>query len=102
MNDILNKIENSIPENLKLDLKRRLNTSAPLILQLSTNLREMTNNNYEIRNILFSNNNDALYFSGDILATTLYNFWIKGGNIQDHFVERAQAASYTYGFKCLW
>lgn len=102
MQQILQNIENSITENLKTDLKKRIATSTPILLQLSSQLKHMATNNYDIRSILFKNDEDAIYFSGDILAKTLYNFWIKGGQIEDHFIENAQSTSYYSNFKCLW
>jgi len=102
MENILKNIESSIPENLKIDLKKRISTASPILLQMSSQLKQMATNNYDIRSILFKNDEDAIYFSGDILAKTLYNFWIKGGQIEDHFIENAQSTSYYSNFKCLW
>ena len=102
MKEILQKIESSIPENLQLDLKRRIVTRAQSFSELSKQFKNITENNYEIRSALFKNNNDAIYFSGDILTKTFYDFWTKGGEIQDHFVENAQIASYVSNFECLW
>jgi hypothetical protein len=100
MENILKNIESSIPENLKIDLKKRISTASPILLQMSSQLKQMASNNYDIRNILFNNDEDAIYFSGDILSKAFYNFWTTGGEIQDHFFENLQIASYIYGFKC--
>lgn len=102
MQQILENIEKSIPENLKADLKKRIATATPILLQLSNQLKQMASNNYDVRSVLFKNSEDAIYFSGDILAKTLYDFWIKGGKIEDHFIESAQSTSYYSGFTCLW
>ena len=102
MNEILEKIENSIPENVRFNLKRRLVTQSSLIIELASQLKQMSENNYDIISILFKNNDDALYFSGDILAKTLHDFWTKNGSIYDFFMENAKATSYVNGFKCLW
>jgi hypothetical protein len=102
MKQILEKIQSAIPENVRLDLTKRIATSPQSVVEISKNLKQMAENNYEIRSILFKNNESAIYFSGDILAKTLYNFWIKGGNIEEHFIENAQMTSYSSGFECIW
>jgi len=102
IDEVLNKIESSIPENVKFNLKRRYATAAPSIIELSNQLKQMSENNYEIRSILFKNNDDALYFSGDILAKTLYDFWIKGGSVYESFIENAKIISFINRLKPLW
>jgi hypothetical protein len=102
MKEVLQKIESSIPEKVKLDLRKKLVTGSQIIFEMSKHLKEMAENNYEIRNSLFKNNQDALYFSGDILAKALSSFWIKGGEIEEHFVESAQMTSFHARFECLW
>ena len=102
MKEILNNIEKSVPENLKTDLKKRIVTSPQLLTEFSNQLKELSSNNYDIRYKLFNNSPDAVYFSGDILAKSLYDFWIKGGELEHHFIENAQRASYSYQFECLW
>jgi hypothetical protein len=99
---ILENINNSIPENIKLDLTKRIVTRSTNFINFSNELKQMANNNFDIRNYLFKNDEIALYFAGDILAKTLYNFWIKGGKIEEHFIENAQITSYHAGFECLW
>ena len=102
MKEILENIEKSIPEKLKVDMKKRIATAPPFLMELSSQLKNYSINNYDIRNSLFKNNENALYFSGDILAKTLYSFWIKGGDIEQHFIENAQRISYSSQFECLW
>jgi hypothetical protein len=102
MKDILEKIQSAIPDNIRIDLTKSIATSAPKIVEISKNLKQMAESNYEIRSVLFKNNESAIYFSGDILAKTLHNFWIRGGEIEHHFVENAQITSYSAGFECLW
>jgi hypothetical protein len=100
MENILKNIENSIPENIKIDLRKRIATSSPVLLQLADHLKHTVVNSHDMRSLLFNNDDDAIYFSGDILSKTLYNFWIIGGKIQDHFFENLQMSSYTNRFKC--
>jgi hypothetical protein len=100
--EILYSINNSIPDNIKNDFKRRFATCPVNFIQFSNNLKQIAYNNYDIRTELFKNNDDALYFAGDILAKTFYNFWIKGGDLEAHFIDSAQQTSYHAGFKCLW
>lgn len=102
MRPILENIENSIPENIKINLKKKITTFPVSFLEFSNNLKNLAHHNYDIRSILFKNNDEALYFAGDILAKTLYGFWIKGGDIEEHFIDSAQQASYYAGFECLW
>lgn len=102
MKDILENIEKSIPEKLKIDLKKRIATAPPLLAEFSNQLKQMAVNNYDVRYKLFKNNNDAIHFSGDILASTLYDFWMQGGEIEYHFVENAQRTSYSSQFECIW
>jgi hypothetical protein len=102
MKEVLQKIEGSIPEKVKLDLRKRPITGSQIFFEMSKHLKEMVENNYEIRNILFKSNEDAIYFSGDILAKALSSFWIKGGEIEEHFVESAQMTSFYARFECLW
>jgi hypothetical protein len=99
---ILENINNSIPENIKIDFKKRIATFPVNFIQFSNQLREMSQNNFDIKNTLFKNNEEALYFSGDILAKTFLNFWMKGGDIEAHFIDNAQKTSYHAGFECLW
>ena len=51
--------------------------------------------------MLFKNNEDALHFSGDILAKTFYNFWIKGGDLEEHFIDIAKETSHYANFEYL-
>ena len=102
MKEVLQKIESAIPEKIKLDLRKKLVTGSQIAFEMSKHLKEMTENNYEIRNILFKNNQDAIHFSGDILAKTLCSFWTKGGDLEAHFIDNAQQTSYHARFECLW
>jgi hypothetical protein len=99
---ILENIEVSIPENIKIDMRKKFATNCAFMLEFSINLKQMVEKNLDLKNILFNNNEDALYFSGDILAKTLYYYWIKGGCIEEIFVENAQATAFYAGFKCIW
>jgi ubiquinone biosynthesis protein COQ9 len=102
MEQILENIEKSIPENLKADLKKRIATATPILLQLSNQLKQMAINNYDVRSVLFKNSEDAIYFSGDILAKTLHDYWIKRDPIKEIFIENAQATAFYAGFECVW
>jgi hypothetical protein len=102
MKDLLLNIDNSIPENVKIDFKRRIATCSIHFVQFSNQLKQMVYNSYDMKNILFKNNDEALHFSGDILAKTFYNFWIKGGDLEHHFINSAKETSYHAGFECLW
>jgi len=96
---ILENINNSIPENVKLDLTKRIVTRSTNFVNFSNELKQMTYNNFDIRNTLFKNNEDILHFSGDILAKTLYSFWIKDGDIENHFADSLNETFYHAGFK---
>lgn len=85
-----------------MDFKRRFATWPVSFIQFSNHLKQVANNNFDIRSELFKNNDDALYFAGDILAKTFYNFWIKGGELEDHFIDSAKQTSYYAGFEYLW
>jgi hypothetical protein len=102
MNDFLYKIENSIPIELKHRLKNKLIIDVHSFIELSNNLKQMVQNYQELKEILFKNNEHAIHFSGDILAKTLHDFWIKKGNIEEIFIENAQAASFYGNFECVW
>ena len=52
--------------------------------------------------MLFKNNEDALHFSGDILAKAFYNFWIKGGELEEHFIASAKETSDYANFEYFW
>jgi hypothetical protein len=99
---ILENINNSIPENVKISLKKKIATFPASFIEFSNNLKNLANDNYDIRSVLFKNNEDALYFAGDILAKTFYSFWTKGGDLEAHFMDNAQQTSYHAGFECLW
>ena len=102
MENILFGIEKSIPPELRLNLSKSLNIPMSSFLNLSNKLKSMVENYSELKQELFSNNNDALYYSGDILAKTLHDYWIKGGCIKEIFIENAQAAAFYAGFECVW
>ena len=91
-----------MPAELKLNLSRCLNTARFDFLNFSNNLKSMVDNHNDIRDQLFLNNESALYYSGDILAKTLHDYWIKGGCIKEIFIENAQAAAFYAGFECIW
>jgi len=100
--EILNKINDSIDESVKIDFKRRICTSCTFMYNFSRDLKNLVDSNLDIKSILFKDSEDAIYFSGDILSKTLYHYWITGGSIYEHFIENARSASYSYNFKCLW
>jgi hypothetical protein len=102
MEDMLFSIEKSIPAEIKFNLSKSLNMSIPSFLELSNKLKNMVENYSELKQELFSNNNDVLYYSGDILAKTLHDYWIKGGSIKEIFIENAQATAFYAGFECVW
>ena len=102
MENILLTIEKSIPDALKNNLSKRYIISISSFLDLSSKLKNMVQSYNEIKEILFLNNDEALYYSGDILAKTLHDYWIRGGNIQQIFIINAQATSFYAGFKCIW
>lgn len=96
---ILENINNSIPENIKLDFRKRIVTRSTNFIQFSNELRQMAYNNFDIKNTLFKNNEDVLHFSGDILAKTLYSFWINEGDIESHFTNSLHETFYHAGFE---
>jgi len=99
---ILEIIDSSIPENIKADLKKRIVTRSTNFIQFSNELKQMSHNNYDIRSILFKNNDEALHHCGDILAKTLLLFWTKGGELENHFIDVANETSFYAEFECLW
>ena len=101
MKEILYSINSSIPDNIKIDLKKRFATWSVNFIQFSNHLKQLAQNNYDIRSVLFKNNEDALHFSGDILAKTFYNFWIKGGDLEEHFIDIAKETSHYANFEYL-
>jgi hypothetical protein len=102
MENILSNIEKSIPAELRSNLSKNLNMPMSSFLDLSNKLKSMVENYSELKQELFSNNNDVLYYSGDILAKTLHDYWIKGGSIEEIFIENAQATAFYAGFECIW
>jgi hypothetical protein len=102
MENILLGIEKSIPAELRSNLSKSLNMPMSSFLDLSNKLKSMVENYSELKQELFSNNNDVLYYSGDILAKTLHDYWIKGGSIEEIFIENAQATAFYAGFECIW
>lgn len=102
MNEILNKIESSILIQAKQNFKKRLTLDIQTFIEFSNNLKSMVENHHEIKDILFKNNKVAIHFSGDILAKTLHDYWIKGGKIENIFIENAQLASFYGNFECVW
>jgi hypothetical protein len=102
MNEVLMKVESAVPSQVRESLRKRLNTGGPAFLELSNNLKQLVEHHQELKEILFKNNDQAIHFSGDILAKTVHDYWIKGGNINEIFIENAQAASLYGGFECLW
>jgi hypothetical protein len=102
MENILSNIEKSIPAELRSNLSKSLNMPMSSFLDLSNKLKSMVENYSELKEVLFSNHNDALHYSGDILAKTLHDYWIKGGCIKQIFIENAQATAFYAGFECVW
>jgi hypothetical protein len=100
--ETLLKIEGSIPENSKQAFKKRLILDHVAFIELSNNLKSMVENYRDLKETLFKNSEDAIHFSGDILAKTLHDYWLKGEDIEDIFIENAQAASFYGRFKCIW
>ena len=46
MKEVLQKIEGSIPEKVKLDLRKRPITGSQIFFEMSKHLKEMVENNY--------------------------------------------------------
>jgi hypothetical protein len=102
MDEVLMKLESAVPSQLRESLRRRLNIGGPAFIDFSNNLKQLVQNHQELKEILFKNNEAALHFSGDVLAKTFHDYWIKGGNLNEIFIENAQAASFYGEFECLW
>lgn len=102
MENVLLTIEKSIPVELKNTLSKSYVMSISSFLDLSGKLKNMVQSYNEIKEILFLNNDEALHYSGDILAKTLHDYWVKGGCIKQIFIENAQATAFYAGFKCVW
>jgi hypothetical protein len=102
METVLYNIERSLPIDLKQNFKKQLTISCSSFIDLSSKLKNMVENYSELKETLFSNHNDAIHYSGDILAKTLHDYWIKGGCIKEIFIENAQATAFYAGFECVW
>ena len=102
MEDILKKIEGSIPAESKNKFKKCLIIDIKTFMEFSSGLTQMVQNYNELKEILFKNNEKAIHFSGDILAKTFHDYWIKNGSIVEIFIENAQAASFYGEFECVW
>ena len=95
MIEVLHKIEQSIPVEIKADFRRSICTGWHKLSGLSNQLKQMVNNYADIKEILFKNNENALYYCGDILAKTLFIHWYTNSNIQDTFIDCANSV-YEY------
>ena len=92
--DTLLKIEESIPEGLKAVLKKKLNRSHPIFADFSSELRKLVLTNEDVKNALFKDAENAIPYSGEILAATFHDFWIKNINkdfLEDCFLENMRA-----------
>jgi hypothetical protein len=65
------------------------------ITEFSNQLKQLVNNNSEIKEVLFKNNENAIHYSGDILSNTMFDYWATGRCIEEVFVERAK---HTYEY----
>ena len=89
------EIEKRIPDNLRLDLRRRVCTATAAIVEIGSQLKKMVISNSQIREVLFNNNEDLIYFSGDILSRTFYEFYSKDGDLEEIFKENLDKVKFT-------
>jgi hypothetical protein len=100
MEDILKNIEGSIPAESKLKLKKTFSLSNPNFLSFSENLRRLVLSNDFIKENLFKGKIGAIYYSGELLSETFYDFWHKNSeNIEEIFLNKIENYSYVYGFE---
>ena len=95
MKEVLLNIERRIPVEIKNNFLRRMGAMRYNVIEFSNQLKQLVNNNPEIKEILFKNNEDAIHYSGDILSNTLFDSWATGRCIEEVFVERAK---HTYEY----
>jgi hypothetical protein len=84
---ILLKIQEAIPDQIKNDLKRTYVVKPFDFNNFSKSLTQLVLNNSEISYGLFDNQQDLLEKSGDILAKTLHKYWIVNDDIYNIYVE---------------
>ena len=84
---ILLKIQEAIPDQIKNDLKRTYVVKPFDFNNFSKSLTQLVLNNSEISHGLFDNRRDLLEKSGDILAKTLHKYWITDSDIHSIYLE---------------
>ena len=89
------EIEKIIPDNLRYDLRRRVCTAAAAIFKIGSQFKKSVINNSKIREVLFNNNEDLIYFSGDVLSRTFYEFYSTGGDLEEIFKENLGKVKFT-------
>jgi hypothetical protein len=94
--DSLYSIEGKLSDPLRQDLRRRINTAGPVLFKLAGDLKRFVDNNLQIKENLFQNNQEVLYYSGDILAKTFYDYYLTGEGIDNIFIENVERTKYTY------
>ena len=87
---ILLKIEESIPNQIKSNFKRTYSINPFDFNNFSKNLTQLTNSNSDIRQHLFNNEQNLLDISGDILANTLQRYWKVGDDIYNIYLQNAK------------
>lgn len=92
---VLTQIEQKIPEALRNDLRKRIVTAPPLLIKLSPQLKNLVINNAEIKSVLFENNEDLIFFSGDILTRTFYDYYSIGESIEESFSQNLKNVKFT-------
>jgi hypothetical protein len=95
MKEALLNIERRIPVEIKNNFLRRMTGARYNITEFSNQLKQLVNNNSEIKEVLFKNNENAIHYSGDILSNTMFDYWATGRCIEEVFVERAK---HTYEY----
>ena len=89
------EIEKRIPDNLRYDLRRRVCTATAAIVEIGSQFKQMVIQNSQIKETLFNNNEDLIYFSGDILSRTFYEFYSMGGDLEETFKDNLGKVKFT-------
>jgi hypothetical protein len=98
MIEILRKIEGMFDEKTKSSISKKLNRSDPLFLQISKQMHDMVITSDYLKQNLFKNRLESLYYAGDVLVQALHESWITGEDLEETFLLNMEKASFVYGF----
>lgn len=102
MREVLLNIEKAIPIEVKNNFLRSMGAARYNITEFSNQLKQLVNRTPEIKETLFKNNENAIHYSGDILASTLFDSWATSRDIEEMFVERAKQTYYYSDIEYEW